>query len=138
MSKVFQQALVATIARYKLQVKWLSEESGVSTATITRLKTGARDIYMESFADVFQALPIEAKRFFLETVLGDAIAETTSLTSTISKLDPTNPQHRKQAADAMRLIGMKFISDSNFPSSESLHEDSTSTDEPKQLSLLQS
>lgn len=109
MSKIFQEAFVATVARYKLQVKWLSEESGVSTATITRLKTGARDIYMESFSDVFEALPIEAKRFFLEKLLGDAIAENTSLNKAIDKLDPNNLIHRKQAADAMRQIVEKFL-----------------------------
>lgn len=111
MSKIFQEAFVATVARYRLQVKWLSEESGVSTATITRLKTGSRDIYMESFAEVFDALPIEAKRFFLERILGDAIAENISLNRVIDKLDPNNPLHRKQAADALRLIVSKFIPD---------------------------
>jgi DNA-binding Xre family transcriptional regulator len=117
MSKIFQEAFVATVARYKLQVKWLSEESGVSTATITRLKTGSRDIYMESFAEVFQALPIEAKRFFLEKLLGDAIAENVSLTTAVNKLDPTNTIHRKQAADALRLIVEKFITEDHNPKS---------------------
>ncbi len=117
MSKIFQEAFVATVARYKLQVKWLSEESGVSTATITRLKTGSRDIYMESFAEVFQALPIEAKRFFLEKLLGDAIAENVSLTTAVNKLDPTNSIHRKQAADALRLIVEKFITEDHNPKS---------------------
>jgi hypothetical protein len=115
MSKIFQEAFVATVARYKLQVKWLSEESGVSTATITRLKTGSRDIYMESFAEVYQALPIEAKRFFLEKLLGEAIAENVSLTTVVNKLDPTNSVHRKQAADALRLIVEKFITEDYNP-----------------------
>jgi hypothetical protein len=115
MSKIFQEAFVATVARYKLQVKWLSEESGVSTATITRLKTGSRDIYMESFAEVYQALPIEAKRFFLEKLLGEAITENVSLTTVVNKLDPTNSVHRKQAADALRLIVEKFITEDYNP-----------------------
>jgi hypothetical protein len=123
MSKIFQEAFVATVARYKLQVKWLSEESGVSTATITRLKTGSRDIYMESFAEVFEALPIEAKQFFLEKILGDAIAQTVSLNRVIDRLDPNNPQHRKQAADAMRQIVAKFLpSDAETKVSENTEE----------------
>lgn len=131
MSKIFQEAFVATVARYKLQVKWLSEESGVSTATITRLKTGSRDIYMESFAEVFQALPIEAKRFFLEKIMGDAIAPSITPALIINQLDPNNPAHRKQAAEAFKLIGEKFV----YPE---LTQTSNSTDEVKSFATLPS
>lgn len=135
MSKIFQEAFVATIARYKLQVKWLGEESGVSTATITRLKTGARDIYLESFADIFEALPVEAKRFFLEKLMGDAIASTVSLPKAIEQLDPEKESDRKQAADAFRLIGEKFIYPSLGKNQSQVRE---ITDEPLQLTLLKS
>lgn len=131
MSKIFQEAFVATVVRYKLQVKWLSEESGVSTATITRLKTGSRDIYMESFAEVFQALPIEAKRFFLEKILGDAIAPSITPALVINQLDPNNLAHRKQAAEAFRLIGEKFV----YPELSNPREN---TDESKKLAILPS
>lgn len=113
MSKIFQEAFVATVKRYRLQVKWLSEESGVSTATITRLKTGSRDIYMESFSEVFEVLPIEAKRFFLEKILGDALSGSVSLSKAIDLLDMENPDDRKQAANALRQIGEKFLPKKN-------------------------
>lgn len=123
MSKIFQEAFVATVARYKLQVKWLAEESGISTATITRLKTGSRDIYLESFAEVYEVLPFEAKRFFLEKLMGDAIAQKVSLLKAIDSLDPNSPDDRKQAADAMRLIVARFLPDDK--TSDSTTSDST-------------
>lgn len=109
MPNIFREAFVATIARYKLQVNWLSEESGVSPATITRFKTGARDIYLGSFAEIFEAMPLDSKQFFLEKILGDAIASRISLCKSVEMLDPSNPKDRKQAADAMRLIVGKFL-----------------------------
>lgn len=111
MSKIFQEVFCETIDKFGLKIVWLSKESGINDGTITRFKTGKRDIYLESFSKIFEALPTDAKRFFLEKILGDAIAENISLGRVIDKLDPNNPLHRKQAADALRLIVSKFIPD---------------------------
>lgn len=136
MSKIFQEAFNKTLDEFGIKGTWLNEKTGVSVQGISRLRTGERDIYLQTFGKLFDALPSDAKRFFLSEILGTAIAQNISLIKVIDQLDPSNPQHRKQAADAMRLIGAKFISD--VPISENLEKSSTFTDEAKQLSLLKS
>jgi hypothetical protein len=133
MSKIFQEAFCETIERFGLKIVWLSKESGINDGTITRFKTGKRDIYLESFGKIFDAMPIEAKHYFLEKLLGDAIAPSVTPSLVISKLDPDNPLHQSQVADAMRLIATRFFSSSPGRDTENTRE---STDETRELSLL--
>lgn len=109
MSKIFQEAFNQTLDEFGIKGTWLSEKTGVSNQGISRLRTGERDIYLQTFGKLFEAMPSDAKRYFLEKILGDAIAQNISLNKVIDKLDPNNPQHRKQAADAMRQIVAKFL-----------------------------
>lgn len=131
MSKIFQEAFNQTLDEFGLKAVWLSEKTGVSNQGISRLRTGERDIYLQTFGKLFEALPIEAKQFFLEKILGDAIAPSITPALVINQLDPNNPVHRKQAAEAFRLIGEKFV----YPE---LSNPSNSTDEARELVTLPS
>jgi hypothetical protein len=125
MSKIFQEAFNETLNEFGIKGTWLSEKTGVSNQGISRLRTGERDIYLQTFGKLFEAMPSDAKRFFLERILGDAIAENISLNRVIDKLDPNNPLHRKQAADALRLIVSKFIPDDQDNNSQSNTRENT-------------
>lgn len=131
MSKIFQEAFNETLDKFGLKATWLSEKTGVSNQGISRLRTGERDIYLQTFGKLFEAMPIEAKQFFLEKILGDAIAPSITPALIINQLDPNNPAHRKQAAEAFRLIGEKFV----YPD---LTKSSNSTDEARSLATLPS
>jgi DNA-binding Xre family transcriptional regulator len=131
MSKIFQEAFNQTLDEFGIKGTWLSEKTGISSTGISRLRTGERDIYLQTFGKLFEALPIEAKQFFLEKILGDAIAPSITPALVINQLDPNNPAHRRQAAEAFRLIGEKFV----YPG---LTETSNSTDETRKLATLPS
>lgn len=135
MSKIFQEAFNETLDEFGIKAVWLAEKTGVSNQGISRLRTGERDIYLQTFGKLFEALPSDAKQFFLEKVFGNAIAKTASLSKVIDQLDPESDADRKEAADAMRLIVSKFLNPPTDRSSENLRE---TTDEPRQLSLLKS
>lgn len=109
MSRIFHEAFKDTLERFGIKGTWLSEESGVSYAVIARMKTDLRDIYLEKFGDLFKALPDHAQKHLLEQLYGEAIAPSVSLERSIKALDPANKEHRKQAANAMRLIVTKFL-----------------------------
>lgn len=109
MSKTFQEAFKATLENFGIKAIWLSEKSGVSDQGISRLKVGARDIYLQTFSDLFDALPLDAKEFLLSRIMGDAIAPTISIAVLINQLDPSVEADRKKAHDAIMLIGEKFL-----------------------------
>lgn len=110
MSRIFHEAFKSAVAKFGIKLTWLSKESGVSYATVTRMTSEMeRDIYLEKFGDLFEALPSDSQRFFLEELYGEAIASHVSLEKSIKALDPNNREHRRQAANAMRLIVQKFL-----------------------------
>lgn len=109
MSKIFQEAFNETLDEFGIKAVWLAERTGVSNQGISRLRTGERDIYLQTFGKLFEALPIEAKMFFLEKISGESIAQSVSLSKAIDLLDMDNPEDRKQAANALRQIGDKFL-----------------------------
>jgi transcriptional regulator with XRE-family HTH domain len=135
MSKIFQEAFNETLDKFGLKAVWLAEKTGVSNQGISRLRTGERDIYLQTFGKLFEALPIEAKQFFLEKLLGDAIAQTISLPKAIDRLNPEKESDRRAAAEAFKLIGEKFI----YPSlGTGSPQSRVNTDETRQLELLKS
>lgn len=133
MSKIFQEAFNQTLDEFGIKATWLSEKTGVSNQGISRLRTGERDIYLQTFGKLFEALPSDAKRFFLETLMSEAIASTTTLTKVIDRLDPDSPADCKEAANALRLIVAKFI-----PEDRGSSKTRETTEESKELALLKS
>lgn len=107
---IFQKSLDNAIKFCGITATWLAKKASTSESNLSKFRLGARDVYSDTLAKYFLSLPIEGKRRFLEDLLGESVIERErSLSEMIDRLDPDNPAHRKQAADAMRAIAAKFL-----------------------------
>lgn len=131
---IFQKNLAATLKRFGLQSRWLAKETKTDEGSLSKYLGGKRDIYTATLEKWYGALPAEAQEHFLEACLEKKIVmRERSLVEMIERLDPEKESDRKQAADALRLIASKFI-----PEDRGFSDSRKTTDEPKQLALLES
>ena len=105
------RALKIAIASGGLIAKVLAQKAEIREQTLSEflsgVRTGLRADYLEKLVD---NLPAEQRVVFFQEWMGEAIPQKKlSLAEVINQLDPDNPQHRKQAADAMRQIAAKFL-----------------------------
>lgn len=66
----FNQAFDATLKHFKISGKFLSEQSGIATASISEFRRGRKAIQTDSLEKLLHALPPEAKIHFFSSLLG--------------------------------------------------------------------
>jgi transcriptional regulator with XRE-family HTH domain len=70
-NKIFDQAL----KRHGISGKWLSQESGVSEATISKFRKGRCSITVEVEDKLIACLPYEVRKDYFSEILGGACSE---------------------------------------------------------------
>ncbi len=67
---VVSEALRRTIFEYRLAGKSLAEESGLSERQISQFKNGHTDMLSSSLLKLVEAMPQDARSYFLENAFG--------------------------------------------------------------------
>lgn len=107
---IFQEAFDKAIKSCGVTATWLAEKSSTSQSNLSKFRKGQRDVYTETLAKYFEGLPYEGKKRFVEELLGEPVTQRKrSLCEVIEGMDIENSAHRKEAANALRLIVSKFI-----------------------------
>lgn len=104
----FSSSLRRTIQRYGLKANWISERSGVPKQTISSFLNGRQQLQTANLEKLMAVLPFEAQAFLMADLLGQSPCRP-SLPTIVEQLELDNPAHRKEAAEAMRLIVAKFL-----------------------------
>lgn len=131
------RALKIAIASGGIVAKILAQKTGIREQTLSEFLSGKRDgLYTRSLEALVDNLPRELRILFFQEWMGEAVPQRQeTLPEMIERLDPDNPVHRRQAADAFRLIGEKFI----YPELGKKSEDSSrNTEEQQELFSLKS
>lgn len=129
------RALKIAVASGGLIAKVLAEKTGIREQTLSEFLSGARSgLRADNLEKLVDNLPAEQRIIFFQEWMGEAVpAKKATLAEVIDQLDPNSDSDRKQAADAMRQIVAKFLSEDR--GSEKTREN---TDEAKQFAFLQS
>lgn len=105
------RALKIAIASGGLVAKVLAQKAGMREQTLSEflsgVRSGLRADYLEKLID---NLPAEQRVVFFQEWMGESIPQKKlTLSEVIDLLDMEDPEDRKQAANALRQIGEKFL-----------------------------
>ena len=67
----FNQAFDVTLKHFKISGKFLSEQSGIATTSISEFRRGRKAMQTDSLEKLLEALPPEAKIHFFSCFLAD-------------------------------------------------------------------
>lgn len=110
MENIFSSTLAEVTKSLKITGISLSKSSGVAAPNLSEFLNGHRDLGSNSLSRLFLALPHQAKKIYCEKLMGEPIPDSElKLADLIARLDPENPEDRKEAADAIRLIAEKML-----------------------------
>lgn len=115
----FSKAFDRTLNHFDISGKWLAEQSGVSQQMISGFRRNQQRIYSDSMEKLLLALPVEAQKFFFESLLGASVeVRPPELREVVEEADSD------QIANLLNAIASKISAPSK------------STDELKEKALL--
>ncbi|WP_414623821.1 helix-turn-helix domain-containing protein [Calothrix sp. CCY 0018] len=69
----FNQAFDMTLKRFEISAKQLAKQSGVTPQSISEFRRGKKSIQTDSLERLLEFLPIEAKVYFFNLLLGEGV-----------------------------------------------------------------
>jgi hypothetical protein len=113
---IFRLAFLAALDESGISASSVSENRSDLT-NLSRYRTGERDFKSATLSRYFLELPPEVQQKFLEKLAGYALlsgevkGSRPRLSDLIKVMDASSTEDRKEAAEAMRLIVRKFLSE---------------------------